>query len=343
MRILEIVNSTKVLNKMLQHVIEFCRVTTPSKPGMRLRSIALWHVFYFALLGSMHNTFAQQSYLLVLGVAQDGGYPHIGCMRNCCARAWKKPADPVFVCSIALVDSFNRKWWLFEATPDIGKQLDYFNTLTSGNYPYLPEGIVLSHAHMGHYTGLMYLGREALSAPGIKVYAMPRMKKYLETNGPWSQLVELGNIELEEIQEGRSISLGSEFSFESFTVPHRDEYSETAGFKIQMGERSALFIPDINKWASWNKSLPEALSHADIAFIDGTFLSASELPYRKMEEIPHPLVEETMELLKNSSPKLQNKIHFIHFNHTNPLMWSEEARENLLKRGFSLAIQGARY
>ncbi len=311
------------------------------KLGTRTRFACCMFWFIFFLF--VNRMSAQQNYLIILGVAQDAGYPHIGCMRSCCAHAWKSSTEPVYVCSFACVDSLNRKWWLFEASPDIGKQLDFFNTLTSGNYPYLPEGIVISHAHIGHYSGLMYLGKEALHTSGVKVYVMPRMKKFLEANGPWSQLVDLGNIDLVEIHEGQMTDLSAGLSMESFSVPHRDEFSETAGFRIHLESRNILFIPDINKWSSWNKSILDELKKVDLAFIDGTFFSSSELPYRKMEDIPHPLVEETMDLFKDASEMTRNKIHFIHFNHTNPLIWSETARAEIFRKGFSIARQGARY
>eukprot|EP00957_Ditylum_brightwellii_P156501 11911053-Ditylum_brightwellii.AAC.1 len=64
-----------------------------------------------------------------------------------------------------------------------------------------PDGIFLTHAHIGHYTGLMYLGREALGAVDVPVYAMPRMRSFLKNNGPWSQLVSLGNINIQNLEE----------------------------------------------------------------------------------------------------------------------------------------------
>ena len=148
-----------------------------------------------------------QTYIQVLGTAQDGGYPHIGCKKQCCSRAWAGETEKQFVVSLALVDSVARKWWLFEATPDIKEQLQYFHTLNGGRYNYLPDGIFITHAHMGHYTGLMQLGREALGAKGIPVYVLPKLKNYLETNGPWSQLVWLNNIAIHPLKANFVIGL----------------------------------------------------------------------------------------------------------------------------------------
>ena len=183
---------------------------------------------------------SQEPYILVLGVAQDGGYPHLGCTRACCTMAWKDETMRRYVVSLALVDPASKKWWLFEATPDIKEQLQYFKQLTNSEYNFLPDGIFITHAHMGHYTGLMHLGKEVMSTHEVPVYTLPKMKKYLETNGPWSQLVNIHNITLvgmHEYADGQrgdvSAILGSGIKVYAYRVPHRDEYSETAGFRIE--------------------------------------------------------------------------------------------------------------
>jgi pyrroloquinoline quinone biosynthesis protein B len=51
----------------------------------------------------------------------------------------------------------------------------------------------------------------------------------------------------------------------------------------------------------------------DLAFLDGTFASATELPGRSTADIPHPLIPATRELLKGS----RTAVWFIHLNHTN--------------------------
>lgn len=294
--------------------------------------------------------------LYVLGVAQDGGYPHAGCTKKCCTMAWANRDMRRYVTCLAYADSASHKWWLFEATPDITAQLQYFKELTGGQYNYLPDGIFLTHAHIGHYTGLMQLGREVMGTKDMPVYVMPRMKKYLTDNGPWSQLVRLGNIKLMDIGQVLDSTYGlfeKEFRYDlapgigvfAFTVPHRDEYSETAGFGICTERKNYVFIPDIDKWQKWRLDLRKVARIADVVLIDGTFYRDGELPGRSMAEVPHPFVSETMELFKESGwmpvqPGNRNKIHFIHFNHTNPLLWDTDKQDEVRKAGFNLAIQG---
>lgn len=279
------------------------------------------------------------SFMMVLGVAQDGGYPHMGCQKNCCKMAWKDEKLRRNVVSLALVDPLTKKWWLFEATPDIKAQLQDFREKTNKVYPYLPEGIFITHAHIGHYTGLMEFGREVMSTNALKVYVLPKLKSFLEQNGPWSQLVKLNNIKLVTLTADQSIEITSN-KITAFMVPHRDEFSETAGFKIETPAKKYLFIPDIDKWSKWNKNIIDEVKKVDIAMIDATFYSNTELGNRPITEVPHPLVTETEELFSKEDRNIKNKIFLIHFNHTNPLLWNLNTQKQILKNGFNFAKQG---
>jgi pyrroloquinoline quinone biosynthesis protein B len=281
--------------------------------------------------------------LLVLGVAQDGGFPHIGCERNCCNLANQHDSIKRLVVSLALTDPVSKKWWMFEASPDFVEQLQLFKELTNGKYPYLPEGIFLSHAHMGHYTGIMELGREALGSKNVKVHALPKMREFLTSNGPWSQLVSLGNIQLVPESFDSIQQLNERISVKPLQVPHRDEFSETAGFKILTSNKDYLFIPDIDKWSKWDLKLAEQIEAVDYAFIDATFWSITELPFRNIKSIPHPLVTETMDELKAESASLKSKVFFIHFNHTNKIMWDPKTQIEVKSLGYNYAIQGISY
>lgn len=300
-----------------------------------MQSARLLFVFLIASLTSN----AQQPFIQILGVAQDGGYPHMGCDKVCCESAWKDASKKQFVVSLALVDPQTKQWWLFEATPDIKEQLHAFQQSTRGVYPYLPAGIFITHAHMGHYAGLMQLGREALGSKQVPVYVMPRLEKYLQDNGPWSQLVDLNNIELTQLKANQPTTLTENIQVIAFTVPHRDEYSETAGFKIEFSDKKVLFIPDIDKWEKWSVKIEEFVQQVDAVLLDATFFSATELPNRSMSEIPHPLVIETIARFE-AKPDLKQRIYFIHFNHTNPLLWNKTEQEQMLRQGFNVAKTG---
>lgn len=290
-------------------------------------------VFLFLISG-----FTQaQPYVQVLGVAQDGGYPHMGCEKSCCVSAWQDASLREPVVALALVDPGSKQWWLFEATPDIKDQLHDFHR-THPEYPYLPTSIFITHAHIGHYAGLMQLGREALGSKGVPVYVMERMATFLSQHGPWSQLVLLNNISIRTITAA-PVSLTGGIEVHTVTVPHRDEFSETVGFRIHTPVKKYLFIPDIDKWEKWTVQIEDLVKQVDYALVDATFYSASELPNRSMSEIPHPLVEETMTRFE-TLPGLRHRIYFIHFNHTNPLLWDESAQSAIRKKGFNIAETG---
>lgn len=263
--------------------------------------------------------------LVVLGTVQDGGSPHIGCDRVCCVNAGPERR----VVSLGLAIPENRQTFLFEATPDIGEQLRHLSRAAGLPATRAPDGIFLSHAHIGHYTGLMYLGKEALNADSVRVYAMPRMRDYLTGNGPWDQLVKMGNIRLEPLQDSVAVPLGPGLSIRPIRVPHRDEYSETVGFLIRGPEKTALFIPDIDKWERWDTPIESILLQVDLAFVDATFYHASEVGYRDITQILHPFVGETRDRLDGLSEEQRNKVYFIHLNHTNPLLnpESDQSRE----------------
>lgn len=287
------------------------------------------------------NADLPDKYMIVLGIAQDGGFPQIGCEKACCTDHWKGREVKKNVSSLALVDRKSGSYWIIEATPDIGQQLKFLQDHMGQESFRLPEGIFISHAHIGHYAGLMYLGREAFGAQNIPVHAMPRMDSFLRTNGPWSQLVTTGNISLKRMKEDSVIRLGDAFKISPFRVPHRDEYSETVGFRIEGPNKTILFIPDIDKWEKWKLDIRHEVQKVDVAFLDGTFFKEDELPGRDMREIPHPLISESLTAFSDLPATEKKKIVFIHFNHTNPLLKRSSAeKDSVVSKGFGVAHEG---
>ena len=279
--------------------------------------------------------------IVVLGTAQDAGYPQIDCKKSCCQAYWAGQRDKEEVTCLGIVDRKAQKSWLIEATPDITSQ---WQQLEQDCPECEFSGIIITHAHIGHYTGLMHLGREAMGGMDIPVYAMPRMTKFLSENGPWSQLVDLSNIQLKVMTADSTLELSENISLTPYQVPHRDEFSETVGFKIQGPVSAALFIPDIDKWERWDRDIAELLIDCEYAFLDGTFFDGNELPGRNMNEIPHPFIIESMRLFDSNKQIDKSKIHFIHFNHTNPLL-NITAPEGIrvIEAGYSIADKNGIY
>lgn len=278
-------------------------------------------------------------YLMVLGVAQDAGYPQAGERSEFESIASGNRVKQHTV-SLLLVDPVGKKRYLFEATPDFREQLEIADQHSEATtYPY--DGIFLTHAHMGHYVGLMHLGFEAMGAKESPVYAMPRMKDYLETNGPWSQLVGFNNIAIQAMQDSTVVQLPAGLSVLPFTVPHRDEFSETVGFKIMSDNLKIVFIPDIDKWEQWDVDIREVVKQNDYVLIDASFFADGELPGRDMSKIPHPFTSESMALFKDLSATDRAKVVFIHSNHSNPILdRSSTEYKEVLAAGFNVAYEG---
>ncbi|HXT69270.1 MAG TPA: MBL fold metallo-hydrolase [Vicinamibacterales bacterium] len=245
--------------------------------------------------------------LVVLGVAQDAGIPQLGCNQDLCRSIREGRRKPERVSSLGLVNRSLGLSYLFDATPDMVSQLA---TLNGGQ---VPAGVFLTHAHIGHYTGLMYFGRESMSAKGVPVYGTGRMTAFLKGNGPWSQLVSLSNIDLRTETPDTAVTLTGDIRVTPFAVPHRDEFTDTVGYLIERGPKRALFIPDIDQWSKWPRSIRGLVETVDLAFLDGTFASAGELPGRSIADIPHPMIPATRDLLRGT----RAGVWFIHLNHTN--------------------------
>jgi len=278
-------------------------------------------------------------YVVVLGTAQDGGLPHLGCEKECCTAARRDPARRRLVTSLLLCDPRDGRRWLFDCTPDLRAQMDLARShpatrVMEGPRPALLDGLFLTHAHMGHYGGLLELGREAYAVKGLATWLTPRFADYLRTNGPWRLLAEEGRLDLQAIDPGRAIELAPDLRVRCFRVPHRDEFSDTVGFLIDGPNRDLLYLPDIDKWEAfdaWEPPLAEpgepanggirtieaAIAAVDVALIDGCFFADGEIAGRSMKEIPHPFIAESIARFAALPAAEREKVFFTHLNHTN--------------------------
>jgi pyrroloquinoline quinone biosynthesis protein B len=286
------------------------------------------------------NPPSQQPYIITLGIAQDGGYPQAGCRKDCCREVWNDVSRRRYVSCVAIVDPVSEQRWIIDATPDFRDQLRLLDSKAPVEAKPGIDGILLTHGHIGHYAGLVHLGREVMGTKEIPVYAMPRMKAFLEDNGPWDHFIKLNNITLKELHDGLTVQLNDRVSITPFLVPHRDEYTETVGYRVDGPSRSAIYISDIDKWDRWDESIIDKISEVSAAYLDATFYTEGEIPGRSMKDIPHPFIEESMQLFDSLPPTEKAKVHFIHFNHTNPVLNPDsDARKRVEDAGYHVAEQ----
>jgi pyrroloquinoline quinone biosynthesis protein B len=273
---------------------------------------------------------------ILLGTAQDGGLPQAGCACAQCSLARREPAQRRWVTCLGLVDRAAGRSWLIDATPDLKEQVQALHEFA----PECPlSGILLTHAHVGHYAGLIHLGREVWNTQMLPLYASARMAAFLEANAPWSQLVALHNVELHPLFPGQKIALSPRLAVTPLAVPHRDELSDTLAFVVGGPRQRLLYCPDIDAWEGWDRDLRSLVSELDVSLLDGTFFSAAELPGRDLGEIPHPLASDTAERLA----WVDCDVRLVHLNHSNPLHRPGPEQDWLAARGIGVGSLGARW
>ena len=279
--------------------------------------------------------------VVVLGRAQDGGMPHVGCERPCCmeARATGRRELPA---SLGIIDRRTEKLLLIEATPAIDEQISMLHELAgvSGRGRSPVDGVLLTHAHIGHYLGLAHFGREVASTQSVPVHVSPRFAEYLRSNGPWSQLIELKQIILKTFEPGVRFEILPGLWIEPIPVPHRDEFSDTMAYRIHGPDKTVLFVPDIDRWDAPSVGpdfIDRLFDGVDLAYVDATFYDGREIPGRNLRMIPHPPMIDSMARFAERVKNAPGSIRFIHLNHTNPALHDASVIEEVNKQGFLIA------
>jgi len=293
-------------------------------------------------------TRAGELHALVLGTVQDAGFPQVGCYTALCDQGRRLLAEgrPRYVASLALVEPSAARHYLVDATPDITRQLDLidetpFRRKAAERRPF--DGIFLTHAHIGHYTGLAVLGNEGLGIRDTPVYCTEAMAAFLAANAPWSLLVRQSRIVPSPLALDRWHRIDEKLEVQLWKVPHRDEFADTVGFLFRGPSSTLLYVPDINAWRLWDRDLAETVASVDVAMLDASFWSMEELPGRSIEDVPHPLVTETMELLQGVVDRREARVILTHLNNSNPALdESGPQAAEVSRRGYELAREGLR-
>jgi pyrroloquinoline quinone biosynthesis protein B len=282
--------------------------------------------------------------LFVLGIAQDGGLPHLGCDRACCAEA-RRTGRRLRPACLGVHDRATGRLALIEATPAVESQVADLHR-SAGVPPRgrdVADAVLITHAHVGHYLGLAHFGREVAATRALPVFATSRTCAFLREHGPWRQLAALDQIALHEIAPRAPFAPLDGLAVVAVPVPHRDEFSDTVAFKIRGPRRTALFVPDVDRWDKAPGLLEELLDGVDVAFVDGTFWDARDLPGRSMLEVPHPPMTDTMQRLAARARARPGTIRFLHLNHTNPALHDAAVRRRIEDAGFAVAAEGERH
>ena len=283
---------------------------------------------------------ARGARILVLGTAQDGGVPHPACSCTRCMAARREPDRRRWVSSLAVVTEKSK--FLVDATPDVREQLEELRLAPGGGRGVVGGvdrkplgGVLLTHAHIGHYLGLAFFGFEAVHTRHLPVFATQRMIDFLRRNDPWRELLRRGNIALYIAPPGAPFELADGVMVTPIASPHRDELSDTVGYLFRGPRASLLYVPDTDAWEGWRPPISELARGVDYALLDGTFYSPAELPGRDVTKIGHPLITRTMDLLAPLVAGGKPRVFFTHLNHSNPaLETGSAARREIERRGF---------
>lgn len=271
--------------------------------------------------------------ILVLGTAQDGGVPHAGCDCAACAAAYRDDTRRRRVASIAVVGASGRTL-LVDATPDLRSQLHRL-ALAAGRDRLAPDALLITHAHVGHYLGLAFLGREAMNVRETPLWATASMEAFLCSNKPWSWLVERGQAVLRTLRPDHPVDFDG-VRITPFLAPHRGEDTDTVGLRIEGAARRLLYLPDADELTP---DLIARIRGVDVALVDGTFYDPSELPGRDLAEIPHPFVADSVAALADAAAE----VWFTHLNHSNALIHPDAGRRPELPPGFGVLEDGAAF
>ena len=275
--------------------------------------------------------------VMVLGSAQDGGLPQFGAHTDLDEAARTGAIPRRFSSSLAVVGDDGRVL-LLDAGPDLKANEEVLATNQAMGRRVDPtpiDGVVITHAHIGHYAGLLHFGQEAHAADAMPCWVTAKMAQFLESEAPWRFAVEQGHLELRAHVPPTSFNPWEDLSVSLIPVPHRHEASDTVAISVN---GSVLYLPDIDAWDDWPEA-EEVIGAHSTAFLDGTFWSGAELPHRDMEAIKHPLVPDTLERFAHLVPG--RRLLVTHLNHTNPICdpaSSEHAA--VLEAGFEVAIEG---
>ncbi len=264
--------------------------------------------------------------LIVLGTAQDGGIPQLG--------SGPGTGAPRLVSSIAVVMD-DGTTLLADVSPDVKAQLAKLNQVAAyqkRKARNAVDHITLTHAHMGHYTGLVQFGPEAHNAAALPTWVTASMATYLRDNQPWAALIEGGHLDINSDTGLGGFPIAPGLMLRLVPVPHRAEFTDTVGISVN---NEALFIPDIDSWEAWPGAEEEVARHR-ICLLDASYSSLEEIPGRDLTDIPHPLVSDTLARFGHLTN--ERRLILTHINHSNPIADPQsKAAAQVRESGFEVA------
>ena len=282
----------------------------------------------------------------ILGTAQDGGIPQAGCSCQRCLDAHRDLKLRKYPVSLGILGVDGTKH-IIEITKNLSEQLVIWTP--DKNELFIPETVSITHLHLGHIEGIGQLGKPVMGLREVDIYLSPNNKDIFDNRSDIVLMEDEGNIRThsKNFYHPFEPKDGCGFSLQFIPIPHRSELGDNAAIIIKAEEKSILFMPDQDSWDDTldyhsKDTIRDFLKMFDIdeALIDGTFWSMDELPRRDISKIPHPTIQETIQLLGRKR-KGDPEISFLHLNHSNPVNdLDSEQRKVVEGNGWKISEMG---
>jgi pyrroloquinoline quinone biosynthesis protein B len=282
----------------------------------------------------------------ILGTAQDGGIPQAGCSCQRCLDAHRDLKLRKYPVSLGILGVDGTKH-IIEITKNLSEQLVIWTP--EKNDLFIPETVSITHLHLGHIEGIGQLGKPVMGLREVDVYLSPKNKDVFDNRSDIVLMEDEGNIRThsKNFYHPFEPKDGCGFSLQFIPIPHRSELGDNAAIIIKAEGKSILFMPDQDSWSDTldyhsKENIRDFLKMFDIdeALIDGTFWNMNELPRRDISKIPHPTIQETIQLL-GSKREGDPEISFLHLNHSNPVNdLGSEQRKVVEENGWKISEIG---
>ncbi|MBL4638252.1 MAG: pyrroloquinoline quinone biosynthesis protein PqqB [Proteobacteria bacterium] len=295
----------------------------------------------------------------VLGSGAGGGFPQWNCNCENCkgVRAGTIKATKRTQSSIA-ISANGTDWVLFNASPDIKKQLDDFPAIQPARQvrDTAITAIVITDAQIDHVTGMLTLREH--NKPW-EVYTTEAVRQDLTTGFPvFNILGHFRGINHHEIATDQSVfTIPTAEGLEFTAVPLLSEappYSPHRGNTVP-GDNIGMHIKDTRSGKSLfyapglgvaEPHVLEYMSNADCILIDGTVWTDDEMSHegisdKRASEMGHLDQSSDGGILSILNSMDKPRKILIHINNTNPILNEESPqRATLNKAGIELAFDG---
>lgn len=292
----------------------------------------------------------------VLGSAAGGGFPQWNCDCPSCrvVRDGSRAARARSQSSIA-VSSDYRRWFLFNASPDVQVQVESFPALHPSTGPdggrAVPlQAVLLTDAELDHTLGLLLLRQAA----GLVVHATEAVRDTLYQGTCLLRTLEAYcPVTWQPVVPGADVPLDDGLSYRAFDVPttKRARFGSgtgegrVVGYRLtdERSGRTLVYLPVVQELTAtvWNQ-----LDKCSCLLVDGTCwyddeLSRLGLAGKTARQMGHlPIEGPGGSLEQISALPIERKI-YIHINNTNPILLEDTPERRIVEQhGMEVAVDG---